>query len=152
MVGVVLENDLNISFGRGIAGLGIILTLWAVYFLTKHIPQFGSPSWAITMLGVFSATMAISWHSHYYMAMVLIPFLIYGSIHQLLPQITIFLWVTLTPIALLGGIIFGLFDHFITRIGVIEYLFMFIAFSGFIMNLILIYSSLKFRKDNVQNS
>jgi len=60
MVGFNLNYLLNTSLGWVITGFGMLLTILALYFLIKQIPPFGSPSWVITMLGIFSATLAIT--------------------------------------------------------------------------------------------
>jgi len=145
MIGFTLDDQFNLSIGWVITGLGIILTILAVYFLINHNPHFGSPSWVLSILGVFSATIAITWHAHYYMAMVLIPFLIYAQEYKLLPQKIIFLWAIVTPVVMFGMDIIGLFDYFITKIGIIEYKWMVVTFSGFIMNLVILYSTIKYR-------
>ena len=83
--------------------------------------------------GVFSATLAITWHSHYHMAMVLIPFLIYVSINKLLPQKITFLWVIVTPVITLGMLIVNLFVQLFEKIYFKNTLSL-IALSGLIVN------------------
>lgn len=116
MVGVNLDQHLDISFGWVIVGLGIVLTMLAVFYLVKHIPPYGNPLWMMTILGVFSATLAITWHSHYHMAMVLIPFLIYALVHKLLPRKIIMSWVSVTPTVFLGIFLTEVFFFAISRI------------------------------------
>ena len=121
MVGVNLNLLLNTTLGWVITGLGIILTLLAVYWLVKHCAPYGSSGWVVTMLGVFAGTLAITWHSHYHMAMVLIPFLIYVSANKLLPEKIPFLWVSLTPIAWFGMVILSLIFLILTKINIFEF-------------------------------
>ena len=144
MVGVNVSALMNTSLGWGITGLGMVLTILAVYFLVKQRPPFGSPQWVMAMLGVFSATLAITWHSHYHMAMVLIPFLIYASLYKLLPEKIIFLWVIVTPIALFGMLIIDMLVLVLTKINTTNYNGMVIAFSGFILNLVIFISTIRF--------
>ena len=144
MVGVNFNALMNTSLGWGITGLGMVLTLLAVYFLVKQRPPFGSPQWVMAMLGVFSATLAITWHSHYHMAMVLIPFLIYASLYKLLPEKIIFLWGIVTPVALFGMLIIDLLVLVLTKINTTNYNGMVIAFSGFILNLVIFISTMRF--------
>jgi hypothetical protein len=143
MIGFTLDHQFNFSFGWVITGLGILLTILAVYLLIKKIPQFGSPFWVVAMLGVFSATLAITWHSLFYMAMVLIPFLLYASAYKLLPKETIFLWAIVPPVAMFFMDMIGVFDHLITKMGVIEFKYVVVTFSGFIMNLVILYAAVK---------
>jgi len=149
MVGLNLNDLFNTSLGWVITGLGMLITIIAVYFLIKYKPPFGSSQWVMVILGVFSATLAITWHSHYYMAMVLIPFLIYASVHKMLPEKIIFYWGIVTPAAWFGMIIISLFDVIFAKIGIIDYLFMVIAFSGFILNLAILFSTSKRSLNNL---
>jgi len=144
MVGVNVNALMNTSFGWVITGLGMVLTILAVYFLIKHNPPYGSSKWVMTMLGVFSATLAITWHSHYHMAMVLIPFLIYASLYKLLPEKILFLWGIVTPVALFCMLIIDLLVLVLTKINTINYNGMVIAFSGFILNLVIFISTMRF--------
>jgi len=146
MIGFNLANKFNMPVGWVISVIGIILTMLAVYYLTKNISNFGSPSWVIAVLGVFSATLAITWHSLFYMAMVIIPFLIYASVYKMIPGIIIFLWGIVPPVAMFGMYIIGLFDYSITKFGIIEFEWLVVTFSGFVMNLVILYSTVKYIK------
>lgn len=146
MIGVYLNAFLNTQFGWVITGLGIILTILVVYRLVKRNPAYGSPEWVLTMLGVFSATIAILWHAHYHTALILIPLLIYVSVNKLLSEKIIYLWVGLTPLASLGLAIVSPLVLLLAKINIIEYQGMVIAFSGFVVNLVVLISTLKYSK------
>jgi hypothetical protein len=60
--------------------------------------MFGSNHWVMSILGVFAATCAITWHSNIPMAMMLIPLLIYISEKNLFSDKILFLWVCITPL------------------------------------------------------
>lgn len=137
MVGLNLSEYLNLSYGWIIAGLGMLLTFALLYFLIKHKPPYGSPQWVVTMTGIFSATLALTWHSHYYLAMVLIPFLVFTLAYELLPQKLIFLWTVFTPFVMFGMMIFSLFILFLAQINIYRYEWMLIGISGFIVNLVI---------------
>ena len=143
MIGVNVNALMNTSLGWVITGLGMVLTILAVYFLLKQNPPFGSPPWIMTMLGVFSATIAITWHSHYHIAMVLIPFLIYASLYKLLPRKILYLWGIVTPITILGLVIVGLFVLLVAKMNSTNYEAMVIAFSGFVLNLVILFFTIK---------
>lgn len=138
MVGVNLNNLLNTSLGWIITGLGMVLTIMAVFYLIRHIPPYGSPFWVMTILGVFTATLAITWHSHYHMAMVLIPFLVYALVNKLLPEKIILLWGITAPIVFLGTLIIEVFFFGLLRINPIYVHMIAIAFTGLISNILLL--------------
>lgn len=144
MVGVNVNALLNTSLGWVITGVGMVLTILAVYFLIKKRPPYGSPQWIMTMLGVFAATLAITWHSHYHMAMVLIPFLIYASLHKLLPEKIIFLWGIVSPVAWFGILIIDLFVFVVTKMNTPTYEQKVIALSGLIVNLVILISAMQY--------
>ena len=145
MVGVNLSILTESSTaGWIITGLGIALTVLGVYFLVKRNPAYGSPEWVVIMLGVYSATLAVTWHAHYHMAMVLIPFLIYASANKLLPGKISFLWVILTPIAWFGVLVIGAITLYFAKINIFAYQEPVIAFSGLIVNLVVLISTLRY--------
>lgn len=144
MIGVNLNDLFNTSLGWLITGLGLILTLIAVYFLIKHKPPYGSPQWVMIMLGVFSATLAITWHSHYHMAMILIPFLIYALLNKLLLEKIITLWAIVTPVAWLVILIIEILFLDMTNINISNINGIIIGFLGFIFNLVILISTLQF--------
>ena len=143
MVGVNVNALMNTSLGWVITGLGMLLTIVAVYFLIKHNPPYGSTQWVMTMLGVFSATLAITWHSHSHMAMVLIPFLIYTSLYKLLPRKILYLWVIVTPVAWFGTVLIIPFVMFFAKVYSQSCQWMVAAYSGFILNLIILILTIK---------
>ncbi len=90
-----------------VAALGITATVSAVYMIVKHTPHNGGPQWVLGILGVFTATMLVTWHSHHHMALVLIPLLFYVTAKNLLPEIILFLWVILPPLVWVIALIVG---------------------------------------------
>jgi len=146
MVGTNINALMNTSFGWVITGLGMVLTILAVYLLIRRNPSFGSPPWIMTMLGFFSATLAFTWHSHSHMAMILIPFLIYASIYKLLPEKIIFLWGITSQVTYFGLSIINLFVFSLLKINNTDYIPIVIGFSGLITNLIIFISTLKFKE------
>ena len=145
MVGLNLNHLTNTSLGWVITGFGMALTVLAVCLLIKHKPPFGNPQWIMTILGVLSATLAMTWHSHFHMAMVIIPFLIYASIHKQLPDKPVFLWGIVTPIIRFGLLIIALLAFFFTKNNINDYEGVIIAFSGFLLNLAVLISVIKSR-------
>ena len=92
----LLVND---AFGTWagwiLAGVGILGTFYLYFRLMRPKTEFGSPRWVMVMLGVFLASCSITWHAHAHMAMVLIPFLVYGFTSGLLTQGRVAAWVTI---------------------------------------------------------
>jgi len=77
MIGVYLNSLLASNyFGWIIAGIGSVITILAVLPIMRRFPISASSECVITITGVFSATLAVTWHSHHHMALVLIPLLI----------------------------------------------------------------------------
>jgi hypothetical protein len=140
----MIAVNLNSPLGWIIAIMGMALSLTAVYFLVKNKDAFGTSRWVMIMLGVFSATLAITWHSHYHMAVVLIPFLIYCSMSQMLNEKVVFFWATGTPLMLIALMIITLFVYFLAKFD-INYISSFLPrYSGFLFNLVIIFSTLRF--------
>lgn len=143
MVGINLSQVINPSFAWTIAGFGIALTLLAVLFLIVKIPLFGSPSWIITILGVFSATLSLTWHSHYHMAMVMIPFLVFALVQNLLPQRRILSWCAITPLVFIGTILFETVFFAISKINPVNLHTRIIALCGLSLNSVILFSVLQ---------
>ena len=143
MIGLNLNSVFGTSFGWVIAGLGMVLTIVLVCILIKGKPSFGSSAWIITMGAVFSATLAVTWHSHYHMAVVLIPFLIYASQFKLLPEKVIFAWATTTFVLLLITLFTRVIFFFITKKPVSDVGY-FVAISGFWLNLMIMVTSMRY--------
>ena len=144
MIGNNLNTLFNTSYGWIITAIGMALTILVVFLLFKHKPIFGTPQWMIIMMGLFSATLALIWHVHYHTALVLIPFLIYASIKKLLPERIIFLWAAVTPIVWLCFGLMGTFLNSFMKTGILGYQGWVTSFSGFVLNLIILVSTLKF--------
>jgi hypothetical protein len=149
----MIAANLNSPIGWVIAILGMALTLIAVYFLVKNKYAFGSSRWVMVMLGVFSATLAVTWHSHFHMAMVLIPFLIYCSYSMMLNEKVVFLWAVTTPLFIIAINIILIFVFYFSKINIIDMGSLFTGIIGFILNLVILISALRFfyRKNETPN-
>ena len=78
--------------------------------------------------------------------MILIPFLIYASIHKLLPEKIIFLWATTSQVTYIGLIIINLFVFSLMTIANTNCIPKVIGFLGLITNLIIFISTLKYKE------
>jgi len=124
MVGVNINDMFQVSNGWIVTAIGSILTFAAFFLLIKRIPPYGSPIWVMTILGIFSATIAITWHAHFAMALVLVPFMVYGSMNRLIPEKTSLLWIAATPavqllMMILSTVIYVLSGDRIDTMGII---------------------------------
>ncbi len=140
----MVAANLNSSLGWVIALSGMVLTILAVYFLVKNNNVYGTSRWVMIMLGVFSATLAITWHSHYHMAVVLIPLLLYCSLSQMLTNKVVLFWAIVTPVILMAMTIIALFVFFLTKMNINDFGAMLYGFSGFFANLIVLIYALQY--------
>lgn len=154
MVGVSTNTLFTTSLGWIATGLGMVSTLIAVLLLIKSRPFCGSSKWVVTVLGLFSATLAITWHAHAHMAMVLIPLLVYASSYKLLSERTVFFWAVFTPVVWFALLLLGLTLQKVTNV-VLDLQGVAVAVSGFIANmvvLIAVFRSLRFNPQINQSS
>jgi hypothetical protein len=140
----MIAVNLNSSLGWVIAILGMVLTILAIYYLEKNNYIYGSSQWVIITLGIFSATLAVTWHSHYHMAVVLIPFLIYCSISQMLTKKVVLFWAIGTPVIFIAMTIILLFVFFLTKMKINDFGAMIPGFSGFFLNFAILISALHY--------
>ena len=140
----MIAENLNSPFGWVIAILGMTLSLIAVIFLVKNNYAFGTSHWVMIMLGVFSATLVITWHSHYHMAMVLIPFLIFCSLSKMLSEKISLFWAVMTPLMLIALTIISIFVLALTKLSFIYNGGLLLGLSGFLLNLAILIFALRF--------
>ena len=131
-------------FGWIIAILGMVLTFLSIFYLVRNKIAFGTSQWVMMMLGIFSATLAITWHSHFHMAAVLIPFLIYCSLYQMLNKKVVLYWAVSTPLILMVMTVAALFLFSFLKIRIPDFGPMLLGVSGFFFNLVILGSVLKY--------
>jgi hypothetical protein len=147
MVGLDLNTVLKTSDGWLVTVFGTVLTIFIVYLLIYRRPPYGSPQWVMTMLGCFSATLAITWHSHYHMALVIVLFLAYALFYKTLPEKIVYFWAIVTPVAWFIMAIVPFLISLFARIYINSYQGLTIALSGFIANLAILVSVLKLARN-----
>ena len=143
MVGERIDTFLPAIYGWVVTTVGIVITLVLVFLLARHKPEFGSREWVLVMLGIFSATTVITWHSHYHMSLVLVPVLVFASLYQLLPQRYFYLWVVVTPLLMIGTLMLTISFQAVANLQVSEYQAEINAFVGLGLNLMLLVSSIR---------
>lgn len=139
----MIAENMDSPFGWTIAILGMSLTCLAIIYLVRNNISFGTPQWVMMMLGIFSATLAITWHSHFHMATVLIPFLMYSSLSQMLKKKVVLYWAVSTPMILFVGTVSALIV-FIYLIIIISDFKALLGISGFISNYLIFGSVLQY--------
>jgi len=95
------------------------------------------------MMGVFCATLVATWHSHSSMAMVLIPFLLYASLSNILHYKFAYLWTCLPLAVMTATIMFKLIFELIGIKTFNYFLDLLPTFSVFVLLLILLGSIVK---------
>ena len=140
----MLAANLDSSLGWIVAILGMALTFIAVYFLVKNNDSYGTSHWVMAMLGIFSGTLAITWHSHFHMAAILIPLLIYCSSFQMLNNKVVFFWAVSTPVILMVVSVIALLIFIFTKININDFGATLLGPSGFLSNIVILGSVLYF--------
>ena len=135
--------NFNSSFGWIIAILGMSLTSLAIYYLVRTDFSFGTPQWVMMMLGIFSATLAITWHSHFHMATVLIPFLMYSTLSQMLNKKVVLYWAVSTPTIFFVGTVSALIIFLYAKIIISDFRVL-LGISGFISNYLILGSVMQY--------
>lgn len=93
MVGERLSSFLPTSISWGIAAIGIAGTTLVTYLLWRKPLSSSSPTFLIAFTGTLAATMAVTWHSHIHMAMILIPPILSLYDRQVFPRKLFNWWV-----------------------------------------------------------
>ena len=138
-------------FGWIVAILGIALTFLVIIYLVRNNIAFGTPHWVMLMLGIFSATLAITWHSHFHMAAVLIPYLIYCTSSQLLNKKVVLYWAISTPVILMVVTMVSLFIFIFIKLKVNDFGSVLLGFSGFLSNFVILGSVLRYLRIKNKN-
>jgi hypothetical protein len=136
--------NLNPPYGWVIAIIGMALTFLAIFYLLRKNITFGTSQWVMLILGIFSATLAITWHSHFHIAAVLIPFLLYCSLSQMINKKVVFFWAIVTPVSIIAMTLISLFVYSLTKMKISDFGAMILGFSGFFTNLVILTSVLKY--------
>jgi len=139
MVAAHTNTYLGSPVGWIIAGVGCMLTLTVLFIVLRRRREFGSSEWVSAMLAVMAATLAVTWHAHAHMAVVIIPLLLYTSANELLPDGNVVTWAALTPAAWLGFLGVGLALQQILRVNILDFQGLIVAVSGFIANLLIMF-------------
>ncbi len=131
------EESASVWLGWMIAGIGAAITLFLVWKMIKIFSKFDQEKFQIAILGVFSATLALTWHSHYHMATILVPLIILIAQTKIFPKWIIKFWGLSTPIL---WIVLGLANFASQKFWKITLPIdqgSMITLSGFLINLIL---------------
>ncbi len=114
MLGFHLNRWFTPAVGGGIAIVGTLATILAGVYLWLRPLDDHSPEYGVALLGVLAATCAATWHSHFHMAMLLMPLLIYTSMQKTLPDRFLIIW-TFFSSSVVGAVL--LISALITSVG-----------------------------------
>ncbi|MEA5079889.1 MAG: glycosyltransferase family 87 protein [Anaerolineaceae bacterium] len=139
MIALVLSEMCSSDLlGWSIGGLGAVLTCALVLKMNKHYTKSGAEEVPVFWLGVFSATLALTWHSHYHMAAILIPLVMIVYQLKTLPAWIVKTWGLVTPtLWMIDGIANVIAKNYFGFPLSIDQGLM-ITFSGFILNLMIL--------------
>ncbi len=123
--------------GWGVTIIGSILTVYAVFVISRKPIQSNPIKSAVVLLGIFAATGAVSWHSHFSMFIILIPPMIYLYIQKRLPWKLLLFWAFMPIIIfILVYILVGFRQAKVLPDGIAEMLDLLNGLRGLILNLI----------------
>ncbi len=108
-IAINLARLLPAGLAWGLAGLGMLGTAGVALGMWHRTRRQPASSWpfALTLLGTYAATCALTRHAHTHMSLLLIPLLLLGSTWpEPLPPALLNAWALIPPLALLlGGIL-----------------------------------------------
>ena len=151
MLGILLNGIAHSSLCWIAAGLGMALTgTLCLRLLPRRHKKPTEEHLVHQLTGVLAASLIFTWHSHIHMAMVMIPFLIFGWLNGNLPQRTVVSW-TILPAVLqilvlvLAALMFTKLVPWIQGVGGLI-----LGLSGLIIHLVLILQVLKHQPVSAQ--
>jgi hypothetical protein len=81
-----------------IAICGMVLSSGLVIYLWRRDAYVSRESIILLILATFTATFAVSWHSHFYLQMLLLPLLLFLDSKSILPQSGRWVWIVGPPL------------------------------------------------------
>lgn len=142
MIGINLNSLTHSSLGWIITAIGMLVTLAIVVYLISKKPTFGSPEWGLMILGIFSGTLAFTWHSHNHTMMIMIPLLYFATLSGLLTQKQLFAWVLIPSISWISSVLIWVLLLFSSKSDIYDFRGWIITFSGFLANQVILISIL----------
>lgn len=100
---VNLESLLPAWIAWGVAAAGMILTAGVVLYLWLRHPGDSPTRWVLLILATFTGSLAITWHAHFYLLMLLIPLLTYLDGRRWLPDSVLAPWLLAPPMLYVLG-------------------------------------------------
>ena len=134
MLGIQLGFVMPSAAGWTIAVIGLIATISAVFWLWQKPISDLSLKFPIALLGILTATLVVSWHSHMHMMVIILPPLLYLALQNKIPPVVINYWMFGPPIALMIAFIFLVFNK-LGLVPIYGFEGLFLALCGLILNL-----------------
>lgn len=136
MVGVYFDHFVGPPSGVIVAFFGTAATIGLLYLLIKRYRRVEETAHGMIIVGLISGTLAVTWHAHVHMAIVLLPLLVGTIMKNQLPRHIIVGWAVAAPLLwmTLGGI--GIFAPEIIRSKVLDLIPTAFGPTGFLANLL----------------
>jgi len=109
MVALQISPFTGTTIGWGVAFAGLIITMLMCFLLWLKPVSPSSPRFSIALLGTLAATMAVTWHSHLHMMMIILPPLVYLAAQDRISLKLIYYWAFAPPVIAFIVFILGVF-------------------------------------------
>jgi hypothetical protein len=152
MLGSHIAIYSNKTIGLIIVTLGTIVTLYLTYLIFKEKLPFELPKIIISLLGIFAATCAVTWHAHLHIAVILIPPMIYLLMINHIDRKLFLIWIFAPGFIFFLSQITNLLIYFL-ELPINRNLFTAFSkgFPGLVMNLMILVWSVSQINGNKQN-
>lgn len=139
MFGLHLSNYFSPIIGWTAIAIGTILTLWAVFVISRKSLDTDFIKYIVALTGIFAATGAITWHAHLSMSIILIPPIMYLYTKKRLPENLLLFWAFMpTSIMLIIYILAAFIQMSILPIQVSSLLDLLAGLRGLILNILIL--------------
>jgi hypothetical protein len=92
LLGTYLSTITNESVSWYIVLIGRLITLCLTYYFFRKNTDRNMPTFYIALLGIFSATLLVTWHAHIHTAIILYPIMIFLIINNHMKFDTLLVW------------------------------------------------------------
>jgi len=109
MIGWQVSTLSSSTFGWVITIIGTSITICLTFIFFRKWDKGDPIKTAIMLLGIFSATCVVSWHSHLHTSIILIPLLAYLMMKNIFNKNLFIAWIFIPVMVLLIGMIIAVF-------------------------------------------
>ena len=139
MVDTHIASFTSPTVGFIVTVIGTLITLFIVIFAFRNRINPSSNHFIISLLAIFAATCAVTWHAHLHMSIILIPPILYLILKENFNKRLLTAWIFMPVLVLFGGyLVIILVSLSKTPIPINQIIFFSKGFSIFSLNLLLI--------------